>query len=159
MKFNVLIFIIILLLVSCNKKDDESFFSYIRTVKSRDLPNKIFREKTKNKKIISPVSFKINRDPFVPYIKSNMNKKDIGEFSSCSVKSMRLVGFLRTDENHWALISCAKNLINHFKIGDYLDSQDKIKLIIIKGNYIEIEEKINRNGLWVREIKRMNLSR
>lgn len=151
-------------LIACNSSENSSFVAYIKDVKSRSRLPVEPRAKIESLAIFHYPEDNKRPNPFKPKLnyfdddKSIVNtKRPKQPLEQFALESLSFVGLMRKGSITWALISRMDGLISSVQLGDYMGKNEG-KIISIKEDSIQLEERVLVSGNYTKKIEELVLS-
>ena len=151
MKISKLLIILFSLnLMACDPFPDATLNTYIQKVKARTrLKQELFPQIQSLANYLYPENEE-RSNPFRP--KKNNFKRKRQALEQFSLEALSFVGVIKQDFLILALIKRPDGEVSLARLGDYM-GKNKGKIISIKENFLQLEEKVFVAGEWTKEIK------
>lgn len=158
----LLIFLLSSLLSNCSG-DNSDLVKYINDVKARPsikiepipqfapLPIFKFPENDNRRNPFKPIDQKKRTDLFAPD-----QKRPKQPLEAFPLDSLKFVGTLKEGSSIWALIKRSDSQISRIRVGQYM-GQNYGRVILIKNDFIKLEETVKNSGTWEKHITTIKL--
>lgn len=151
-----------LLLMACSG-DNSDLTKYINDIKARPaikiepipqfapLPIFKFPENDNRRNPFKPVDQKKRADVDAP------DQKRVKQpLEAFPLDALKFVGTLKQGNEIWALIKLPGKQVSRIRVGEYM-GQNYGRVILIKNEFIKLEETIKNSGTWEKHITTINL--